>query len=192
MFKDKARCYYPSQVSQNPTSQQHATFGAVPEKSVTRRSIMQTSLLLPVGLVSGASLLAGCGIALGGDAGTGEDPDKLIKDAVGNELALIQAIGAANYAGNAALSKQFQHLIEIHTAHAKALDPNASLGSVPSATTKLSPATALSRVRAAQRTAMTNQKNLALQAATGELAFKLSIICASEAQCSAHLAKVQA
>ncbi len=159
---------------------------------MTRRSIVKSSLLLPAGLVGGSALLAACGISLGNEAGTGEDPNKLIKDAVGNELALIQAIGAANFAGNAALSQQFKQLIAIHTEHAKALDPSAELGPVPSATSKLAPATALSRVQAAQRTAMTNQKALALQAGTGELAFKLAIICASEAQCSAQLAKVKA
>lgn len=164
----------------------------VQKAHVSRRSVVQTSLLLPVGLIGGSALLAGCGISIGGDAGTGEDPDKLIKDAVGNELALIQAIGAANYTGNTELSKRFQHLIDIHTAHAKALDPNAALSAATSTTVKISPTTALSRVRAAQRTAMTNQKSLALQAAAGDLAFTLSIICASEAQCSAQLAGMSA
>lgn len=159
---------------------------------VTRRNVVKTSLLLPIGLVGGSVLLAGCGVSLGSDTGTGEDPDKLIKDAVGNELALIQAIGAANYSGNTRLTTQFNRLIEIHTAHAQALDANVVLGADTSTTVKLSPATALSRVRIAQRTEMANQKALALQAAASDLAFTLSIICASEAQCSAQLARMSA
>lgn len=158
---------------------------------VSRRRVLSASLLLPVGLIGGSSLVASCGVLTGDAADTGEDPDKLLKEAVGNEIALIQAIGAANYSGNKALAKELNALTAIHTEHALALDANAVVGATPSAATKISPTSALSKVRAAQRNAMKRQKALALQAGGEDLAFKLAIISASEAQCSAHVARIQ-
>ena len=153
---------------------------------------MKASLLLPAGLVGGSTLVAGCGVLTGGDTGLTEDPDKLLKEAVGNEIALIQAIGAAKYSGNAGLTKELQQLIAIHTEHALALDPQASIGTPPTAAAKISAAAALSKVQAAQRSTTQKQKSLALRAGDEDLAFKLAIISASEAQCSAHLAGIPA
>lgn len=159
---------------------------------MSRRGLVQASVLLPVGLVASSGLLAGCGVLTSGDIGSdGGDADELISQAVGNEIALIQAIGAANYSGNKALAKQFNKLIEIHTQHALALNADAVIGTPPTGAPKQSPTQALSKVRAAQRSAVNKQKALALQAGEEDLAFQLAIISASEAQCAAHVAGIK-
>lgn len=162
-------------------------------KKFSRRSLLQSSLLLPAGLVGSSSLLAACGILTSGNSGTANkrDSDYLINQAVGNELALIQAIGAANYPGNTALEKEFNALIQIHTEHALALNPKAQIGPQLRSVPKQSPTQALSKVRAAQRQATHKQKALALQAEAEELAFQLAIICASEAECTAQVTRIK-
>lgn len=154
--------------------------------------MVKASLLLPAGLIAGSSVIAGCGVMTGGDSGMSEDPDKLVKEALANEIALIQSLGTANYAGNKELAGQIKQLIAVHTEHALALDPDAVIGQVPTANSKLSPEAALARVQSAQRSNTQKQKALALKAADEDLAFKLAIISASEAQCSAHAARIKA
>lgn len=135
-------------------------------------------------------MAAGCSAFSSGMDDQSNGDDAVRAQAIAVEVELINSLRASK-SKNAELNEQLDSLIAIHLAHVAALDPNLNVPSPTSTKQAVSPSASLGVARQAQLDSVESQTTHANSSFDPELTWQLTLICASEAQCSAALSKVK-